>query len=58
MIIKKSKHVEVLMFGLSSILCSIVHFVGSCIICIICVICKLSPQKYLLKSADVLCVKD
>jgi hypothetical protein len=39
MIIKKSKHVEVLMYGLSSIYCSIVHFVGSCIVC---VICKLS----------------
>jgi hypothetical protein len=55
MIIKKSKHVEILMFELSSIYCSIAHFVGSCIMCII---CKLSLQWYLLKSADVLYVKN
>jgi len=41
MMIKKSKHVETLMFELSSIYCSILHFVGSCIVCII---CKLSLQ--------------
>jgi len=55
MIIKKSKHVEVLMFELSSTYCSIVHFVVSCTIRII---CKLSLQLYLLKSADVSYVKD
>jgi hypothetical protein len=41
MIIKKSKHAEALMFELLCTYCSIVHFVGSCIVCII---CKLSLQ--------------